>query len=71
MTDKGFLDYEIVNTLDEKVWRQFVVQHPHSNVFHTPEMFQVFNCAKGHQPTLWAAIQNGRVLALLLPVLIT
>jgi len=42
------------------------------NVFHTPEMFQVFARAKGHQPTLWAAAdKDGQVLALLLPVQIT
>jgi len=65
------LDLKIVNTLDEKVWRQLVDQHPQGNVFHTPEMFQVFARAKGHQPTLWAAVNGqGQVLALLLPVLV-
>jgi hypothetical protein len=40
-------------------------------MFHTPEMFQVFDRTEGHQPQLWAATQDGRVLALLLPVFIT
>ena len=34
-------------------------------------MFEVFDRAKGHQAELWAATQDGRVLALLLPVRIT
>lgn len=62
----------IVRQLDERLWREFVDQHPQGNVFHTPEMFQVFACAEGHHATLWAAVGNdGRVLALMLPVQIT
>lgn len=62
----------IVRQLDERLWREFVDQHPQGNVFHTPEMFQVFARAEGHYPTLWAAVGNdGHVLALMLPVQIT
>lgn len=62
----------IVRFLDERKWRHFVESQPTSNVFHAPEMFQVFAQAKGHRPTLWAATDNsGQVLALLLPVQIT
>jgi len=61
-----------VRFLDEGKWRQFIETQPTSNVFHTPEMFQVFARAKGHRPTLWAATgNNGQVLALLLPVQVT
>jgi serine/alanine adding enzyme len=63
------MNFTIVNSLDEKVWRRFVDQHPQGNVFHTPEMFEVFAQAKGHRPTLWAAMNNNQQpLALLLPV---
>lgn len=59
----------VVTTLPEKEWRRFVEKHPRSNIFHTPEMFQVFERAQGHHPTLWAAVEDtGSVLALLLPV---
>jgi serine/alanine adding enzyme len=62
----------IVESLPEERWRAYVEQHPDGNIFHTPEMFQVFAKVKGHRPTLWAAIgANGDVLALLLPVEIT
>lgn len=67
-------ELQIVRFLDEECWRHFVESQSQSmsNVFHTPEMFQVFARAKGHRPTLWAATHNdGRVLALLLPVQIT
>lgn len=63
---------QIVRTLPEERWRSFVAQHPQANVFHSPEMFQVFAETKGHQPTLWAALdRNQSLLALLLPVEVT
>jgi serine/alanine adding enzyme len=65
-------DMDIVRQLDETLWQDFVDDHPMSSIFHTPEMFKLFAQAKGHQPTLWAAISGGgRLLALLLPVQVT
>jgi CelD/BcsL family acetyltransferase involved in cellulose biosynthesis len=62
----------IVRQLDEHPWREFVDNHPQGCIFHTPEMFQVFARAKGHRPDVWAALdENGRPLALLLPVQVT
>ncbi len=61
--------FEIVNSLPEDVWRRFVEVTSHGNIFHTPEMYQVFGRAAGYRPTLWAATDSaGRVLSLLLPV---
>ncbi|HDQ70513.1 MAG TPA: hypothetical protein ENN19_00250, partial [Chloroflexi bacterium] len=65
------MDIAIVKELPEAQWRRFVKEHPHGNIFHTPEMFEVFRRAEGHRPALWTAVQDGRVLALLLPVHIT
>jgi len=63
---------KVVRSLEKKVWRDFTDSHSESNVFHTPEMFQVFARAKNHRPTLWAVTDDdGRVFALLLPVQIT
>ncbi len=61
----------VVRSLPEEQWRDFVQDHPHGNIFHTPEMFEVFRRAEGHHPALWAATRQGRILALLLPVNIT
>jgi serine/alanine adding enzyme len=59
----------IQRTLDEGLWRSFVERHPQGNIFHTPEMFEVFRRARGFHPDLRAALgQEGDVLALLLPV---
>jgi len=65
----------VVNDLREEQWYQFVQEHPAGNIFHTPEMFQVFSRAKGHQPKLWAAVTTDggsrQPLALMLPVQVT
>ncbi len=62
---------EIVRQLDERAWRTFLSAHPQARIFHTPEMFRVFEQARGYQPTLWAAVERGSVRALFLPVLVT
>lgn len=62
----------ITDTLDEVAWWDFVDRHPQGNIFHTPEMFQVFARTKGYRPELQAALGNdGQILALLFPVQIT
>lgn len=62
----------IVNSLNEEVWREFVEQHPQGNIFHTPEMFQVYTRVRGYKPQLWAAVSDcGNVLALMIPVQVT
>jgi CelD/BcsL family acetyltransferase involved in cellulose biosynthesis len=61
----------IVDSLPEEQWNSFVQHHPMGNIFHTPEMFEVYSRTQGHQPELWAATEDGRILALLVPVRIT
>jgi len=63
------LNIQVVRTLPEADWRSFVDHHPHSNIFHTPEIFRVFSQTKDYIPELWASTnQEGKILALLLPV---
>jgi serine/alanine adding enzyme len=63
---------KIVNTLSEANWRNFIDDHPKSNIFHTPEMFNVFGEAEGYRPSIWVAQgQDGLPLAMLLPVQIS
>lgn len=62
----------VVQHLDEGTWRAFVDNNSNSQIFHTPEMFQVFSQTKGCRPALWATVDShDRPLALLLPVQIT
>ncbi|MDM8519989.1 GNAT family N-acetyltransferase [Anaerolineales bacterium HSG6] len=62
---------EIVTELPINKWRVYVENHPHGGIFHTPEMFELFQCIDNHIPTLWAAVTDNTVQALMLPVEIT
>lgn len=62
----------IENNLQEDQWRDYVNNHPHGNIFHTPEMFQVFTHVKGYKPEIWAGLnKHKQILSLFLPVHIT
>ena len=62
---------QVVKTLDPNRWRTAVDEHPDGNIFHTPEMYQVFARAQGHKPELWAVKDDDQIMTLLLPVKIT
>lgn len=59
---------QIVRSLPADRWRMFVDGHPQGNVFHTPEMFQIFSETRGYHPELWASVEDDQVLALFMPV---
>lgn len=60
---------KIVNSLEETIWKSYIQNHPQSNIFHSPEMFQVFDQAKGHEPSLWAAVNDEhQPIALFMPI---
>lgn len=66
------MEISIVNSLDESTWREFINQLNQSNIFHTPEMFQVWSKVKGCSPKLWVALDShNHVLALLTSVDVT
>lgn len=50
---------KILHSLPEEQWRQFVENQPWGNIFHTPEMFQVFERTKGYHPQLWAVVEDN------------
>jgi serine/alanine adding enzyme len=54
---------------DERAWREFVAAEPGTNIFHTPEMTDVFARAHGHRVSTWAVTDPaGAVRALFVPV---
>jgi len=59
----------IVRTLNENAWKEFVACQQMGNIFHTPEMYRVYERVEGFLPTVWAVEScDGRILSLLLPV---
>lgn len=59
---------DVVTTVPEDAWREFVDRTPGGNVFHTPEMFETFRRAEGHRPRLLVAVEGSDIVALLTPV---
>src|SRR5690606_902390 len=62
------MNVRILRELPIHQWKAYVDEHPQGNIFHTPEMFQVFARAQGYRPQLWAAMNEEKILALFLPV---
>lgn len=59
----------IARELDPGLWREFLHNNPRASIFHTPEMFEVFTRAKGHEPGLWVALDpDDCPIALFTPV---
>lgn len=60
---------QTVSALPDARWRRFLAASPDANIFHTPEMFQVFEATDHHRPELWAVQDaTGEVAALFTPV---
>ena len=49
-------------------WCQFLVEHEDSNIFHTPEMYDVFADTPDCRPAVLCAVSSGQILALMTPV---
>jgi serine/alanine adding enzyme len=65
-------ELRVTHQFDEPAWRDFVATQPGTNIFHTPEMAEVFARAAGHRMSTWGTIDpSGVLLALLLPVEVT
>jgi len=59
------------NTVDIKKWGDFVLTHPHGNIFQTPEMFEVYSLSKKHEPILVCVEDsNNDILGILLAVIL-
>ncbi len=66
------MKFKVVKTLNKEIWHKFLVEQSTANIFHTPEMFEVFNCIHGYQSDIWATVNDrGDVFALLIPVKVT
>ena len=63
---------EITESPDTKQWGEFVLNHPHGNIFQTPEMAEVYRRTKNYEPVTLAAIdtEDDVMLAVLQAVVI-
>ena len=54
------------NDIDRKAWTDFVKNHPQGNIFQTPEMYDVYACAKGVEPLAVAVVDEDEIVGVLL-----
>ena len=60
----------IKKIIDKDEWSKFVYNHPHGNIFQTPEMYDIYQNIRNYEPVFLAAINDeDEVLGLLLAVL--
>jgi len=63
---------KITSSLDTKKWSDFVYNHPHGNIFQTPEMAEVYRRTKNYEPIALSGMdENGEIDAILLGVIRT
>ncbi|OFV65893.1 MAG: Methicillin resistance protein [Candidatus Syntrophoarchaeum butanivorans] len=61
----------VKENISKRSWREFVYNHPHGNIFQTPEMAEVYKRTKNYEPITLAALDdNNRIIAFLQAVLI-
>ena len=61
----------VVTSPDPDVWSRYVSEHPHGNIFQTPEMNLVYNSTENYQPLVLALVdENSEILSLLQAVVI-
>lgn len=54
-----------IDNLDTTQWTHFIQNHPDANIFHTPEMYEVFQSVKNYSPhILYAKDDNTDLLAI-------
>lgn len=49
---------EITNSPDTKQWSEFVLNHPHGNIFQTLEMAEVYRRTKKYAPVTLAVVDT-------------
>lgn len=54
-------NYDIITTankIDKNKWSEFVFNHPHGNIFQTPEMYKVYQNTQKYEPIFLAVVNN-------------
>lgn len=55
--------------VDKEKWSEFVYNHQNGNIFHTPEMFQVYHKTKRFFPVLYIAFNYDEVIGVFVGVI--
>jgi len=59
--------YKTNTLLPSEKWADFIFNHPHGNIFQTPEMFEVYKKTRNYEPVFLAVVdEKGEILGTLL-----
>jgi lipid II:glycine glycyltransferase (peptidoglycan interpeptide bridge formation enzyme) len=58
-----------INSIDKQSWRDFVADHPHGNIFQTPEMYDAYRNTRNYEPIFLAITDDNKIEAILLAVI--
>lgn len=63
---------KVIENVDRDNWREFIYNHPHGNIYQTPEMVEVYKRTKNYEPISLAVVdeKTDEILAILLGVVI-
>jgi len=61
---------DVVDSIDQKKWSEFVSNHPQGNIFQTPEMAEVYRRTENYTPLFLALQDADEIYGLLLASLI-
>ena len=56
---------EITESPDTKQWSEFVLNHPHGNIFQTPEMAEVYKIKKEETKMSVSKKLKGKIIGLI------
>lgn len=72
-TNKSNSPYKIetkIENIDKEVWADFVIKHPNGNIFHTPQMYEVYENTPRFEPfILVAKNEKGVIVGCLMSVI--
>jgi serine/alanine adding enzyme len=61
---------KVVREIERKKWSDFICNHPHGNIFQTPEMYEVYKETANYQPIFLAVVnEKHKILGTLLSVI--
>ncbi|MBN1337751.1 MAG: GNAT family N-acetyltransferase [Bacteroidales bacterium] len=55
--------------IDRAAWSKFVLDHPHGNIFQTPEMYHVYENTQNYSPRVVAVLNNDTITGLVVGVI--
>ena len=61
------MKFEIVHDVPIEKWESYILEHPKGNIFHTPEMFEVFKQTKNYEPYIFFGVdkETKKIIVLL------